>query len=435
MNDNLKDIIDLIPSFSLGTLNREEHTRLFDNYKSLPKEEVSNLAEYQELTALLSVMIDVSEPPKDVKVNIAKKLAHFKRTETVIEQKQEVIPEEIKPEEVSLLKEETVQENIEPIVENTTVREPALIQEPVTPINDEISEESVEPEEKEETRPEEEVPQAETVPEEADSKLQGTIEELTTEEEELLKESQKYYQGQLELFAEEDKSQFIVDYEDPEDLDGLPLSNEPGDKEQFKKEDEKKQHPRKSKAVRNIDYVIAGAILALLIVVVLVFLSLNSEITGISKRIGEIPDRNLAKYEQVITSVREYLYNRKILDNVLLSDRMMYIELRGTKSSGSNSGKLLLDIQERTGFLVLTGMPKLAGNKVFRLWISTPTAVNGIDLKQSDASDSFYEVINLPVLNENESLSIVISEEVIGSNNATNSPEVYYSGEAMGSLR
>ncbi|MHC1739280.1 MAG: hypothetical protein AB9882_14840 [Ignavibacteriaceae bacterium] len=433
MNGNIREINDLIPSLAIGTLTREEYIRATDKLGELSSEEISTLAEYQHLTALLSVIIDVKEPSQDVKVDIVKKLSIFQRPIAPKEEKQEVTVEEIIPEEITPTTEEELLETNEMIPEVTPSQEPELINEPVSEETPDSTQELSEQIDTEMEVEKGEIVEEEIKQEEADEKLKATVEELLTEEDELLKESQKYYQKQLELFAAEDKSQFIVEYKDPEDLDSLPLTIK--EEKETDPAEQKKQSKKKSYGIRTIDYVISGAVAAVLILVIVGFFSLNADIAGLSRKINELPDRNLAKYEQVIVSVREYLYNRKILDNVLMSDRMVFIELAGGQNNSTNSGKFFLDIQNRVGFLVLTGIPELSSDKILRLWISTPTAVSGIDLKRSDGSNSIYEAINLPALNVNESISVVISEEVLGSNNSTNSPNVYYSGSIFMSAR
>lgn len=432
MNENNREINDLIPSLALGTLSREEYFRVTDKLEELSSEELITLSEYQYLTALLSVIIDAKEPSQDVKLDIVKKLSIFQRPIVPKEEKQEVMEEEIVPEEISPSADEKLTEKIDKVPEATPPQEPELIIEQTSEEVSDIPHELGEPTDNEVEEKEGDIKEEEIRQEEEDEKLKKTVEELLTEEDELLKESQKYYKDQLELFANEDKAQFIVDYKDPEDLDSLPLTMK---EEKTVPAEEKKHSIKKSYGIRTIDYFISGAVATILILVIVGFFSINADISSLSRKIDELPDRNLAKYEQVIVSVREYLYNRKVLDNVLMSDRMIFIELAGGSNNSTNSGKFFLDIQNRTGFLILTGIPELSPDKILRLWISTPTGVSGIDLKRSDGSNSIYEVINLPAFNENENISVVISEEILGSNNSTNSPNVFYSGSIFMTAR
>lgn len=435
MNEDIRENTDLIPSLAIGTSTREEYIRLTDKLGELSTEESGTLAEYQYLTALLSVIVEIKEPSPDVKVDIVKKLSLLQKQIVTKEEQQEVVVGEITPDEITPEREEEHTETNEIIPEEIPVtydQEPELISQPILEETPDIPQELSEPADNK-SEEKGEIAEEELKQEEADEKLKATVEELLTEEDELLKESQKYYQGQLELFAAEDKSQFIVDYKDPEDLDSLPLTIK--DENQTVREEEKVTSHKKSYKIRTIDYVILGAIITLLIFLIAGFFSLSGYINGLSRKIDELPDRNLAKYEQVILSVREYLYNRKILDNVLMSDQLIFIELAGGQNNSTNSGKFFLDTQNRVGFLVLTGIPEVSREKVLRLWISTPTAVSGIDLKRSDGSNSIYEAINLPEMKVNESISVVISEEEMGSNNSTNSPNVYYSGSIFMSAR
>jgi len=434
---------DLLPSFAIGSLNREEQTEIKLSLTDLSPEDLRCLAEYQRLIALLSVIIEVAEPTREVKIRIAKKLARIYKTavsvqsgtegytkeevdkgeETEVEVSTEVSRKNEEPEDI-IKKEEEVEEVLSekqleeaPETEDSNGNGEETTSEELKPIEEEQKVEEGELE-----KPLEEVGVF-------DKKIQDTREELSKEEEDIMLESQKYYEGQLELFAKEDKSQFILDYKDPEDIDSMfPGERINNGTENQKKKDHQKVVYKTNTGIRNIDYLIGGGIALLLVMIIGLFFILQSSLSDISQKINYLPDRAYEKYESVITSVREYVYNRKILDNLLLSETTLIIELKNEQTPGLNNGKLLMDIENRTGFLILKGLPLANQGKVFRLWIKTSNETKGIDLRQSDGNDSFFEAIDLPQFSNVEPVSVLISREDMGSNNPTNSEEVYFSG-------
>ncbi len=111
-----------------------------------------------------------------------------------------------------------------------------------------------------------------------------------------------------------------------------------------------------------------------------------------------------------VQTLKEHYKSSDEIQKLLSSDNVNVVKLTGTSTHPRGSGKLIMSFEQGKGFLQLSGLPPLAPNQVYQLWMT----INGklISLGTYDTKENrTYHPISLPAVSDTQGTRFLLTQE------------------------
>ncbi len=344
---------DLLYAYSLGCLEKEDLADLIEYLDSDGEYSWQELGEYQNITSLFPLILNIEKPGPDLKDKVARKLYRMKSEKST--PKPAVKTEATPPEKIEQ--------------EKTPPQQTGL---PETELKESAETEDIQAEaagtELEESTETEEVQAEASETEEAETELADFEEVKSKKTDNILLSSLENYSVSADQTAEEDRKNDLTKNTETapaaEDEDSrfkehkIEIENKPG----FYHE-QKLIKGKKEKKKTNF-WLIFAFVLFLVIAAGLFFLYLN-----ISKEVKDYKN-GIVSLNQKINSLSSKMNENRDLSNILQTKDIKIINLTGTDLSPDSFGKLIIGTVNMNCILQLSHLPALSGSSTYQLWMN-----------------------------------------------------------------
>lgn len=420
-----RDIMDMIHAYALGCLDNEDLNTLTSEMNSGEEFPMKELAEYQNLTALLPAILEIENPPHQMKDKVARKLyrikdeirakrnAQRKNITSVREEPPTVIPEPPAPPPPPPVEEKMMEE---PVVES----QPDFIEDKIINQDDNTIQfkepviEDILPDQK---KFEEEVKQYYETERETEKRDVSEFEVVkpVRKTEEFFKPDQKPEKPK-EPLVEEEKPPVPVEQEvklseppvkekekpsphkvkkETASTDKKTLTNY---SERYKPYQAKIPPEKKSSGIM-LPLILFLAVTAIAAVF---YYLLSDEVKTYKTEVGRL-DAELRALSSQLSSKEE-------IQSILESQNVRIINMSGTELNPYGQGKILISFGTMKGYLQLSQMPPLSEGKFYHLWLNVNGSYTSLGLFRPTKPMEYYP-FDLPQLISEEDSEFLLTEE------------------------
>lgn len=444
-----KDFASLLHAFALGCLEREEHDRMMEYFKSSQDYPWQELGEYQNLVALLPSFLNIEVPDARVKDMVARKLYRLRdqqrpqRATQIISQASPVqhknLFQRIETPEQKLFSQisspDAGDESSQPAPTSGMVDSNGIDVkksgefEPVTSEQNDYS----------------------LKPEEGTSSVSDYSSPFNSEESHKPGESKKDY---LSSSAENNDAGFTSNFDriesgsketsDDKDefsfessLSGYSLSGESSQKNEdaflsFTSETIVEEPGADSQKEITVVKKVKSGVSPL--VFVLTFFVLAGTIGAVyyylTKDFKAITEKQATDYQRVVQSLQRDLSSSKEVDVLLASINLQMVNLKSTPKAGGAYGKFLFDSVTKKAMIQVVNLPVLSSDKIYQLWIISNNQKYSAGIYNVTSSMQYFPVTNFSGLNLIGPTIFLVTEEVSAGGEKP-SKDIYLAGQVV----
>lgn len=446
-----QDFATLLHAFALGCLEREEYDLMMEYFKSNQDYPWQELGEYQNLVALLPSFLNIESPEPRVKDMVARKLYRlrdqqrpqrttqiisqtsplqhknlFQRIETDEQKMFSQISSPLSPEEIAEPEPTSAPESFEPATANvsrTMDFEPVssekenAIYEPEKNVPD--TEDYSSPFKSDETSKEADPYSSYSSfsAETTDSSFSSNFDNIESGSKETSESKDDFsFESSLSDYSLSKESSSKTD-EDYSSFTSETLIDEPS-AEEAKETPEVKQV---KSGVGGVLFSITFLVLAGTIGAVYYFLSKDFKVAT---------EKQTAKYESIVQSLKTEVSRTKEVDELLASINLQMVTLKSTPKAAGAYGKVLFDSVTRKAMLQVVNLPVLSSDKAYELWIISNGQKYSAGLYEVTSSRQYFPVANFGGLSLTGQTSFLITEEILAGGEKP-SKDVYLAGQIV----
>ncbi|MFA6978427.1 MAG: anti-sigma factor [Ignavibacteriaceae bacterium] len=446
-----QDFATLLHAFALGCLEREEYDLMMEYFKSNQDYPWQELGEYQNLVALLPSFLNIESPDARVKDMVARKLYRLRdqqrpqRTTQIISQTSPLqhknLFQRIETDEQKLFSQ--ISSPLSP--EEMAEPEPTSAREPFEPATANVSRTmDFEPvsSEKENSlyEPEKNVPDTEdySSPFKSDetSKEEDPYSSYSSYSAETTDSSFSSNFDNIESGSKE-TSESKDDFSFESSLSDYSLSKESSSKtdedySSFTSEtiidEPSAEEPKEAPEVQQVKSGVSKVIFSLTFI--LLAGTIGAVYYFLSKDFKTATEKQTAKYESIVQSLKTEVSSTKQVDELLASINLQMVTLKSTPKAAGAYGKVLFDSVTRKAMLQVVNLPVLSSDKAYQLWIISNGQEYSAGLYEVTSSRQYFPVTNFGGLSLTGQTSFLITEEIL-SGGEKPSKDVYLAGQIV----
>lgn len=446
------DFASLLHAFALGCLEREDYDQMMDYFKSNQDYPWQELGEYQNLVALLPSFLDIEVPDSRVKDMVARKLYRLRdqqrpqRSTQVISQtpseQHKNLFQRIETPEQKLFSQISSPLSPEEMLESETslpdqsFESPAAAKSSKTmdfePVKSGKEDYASQPEKEKSAVEDYSSPFGDDALTKDDDPFTNYSSSTSdTTETTFSSNFDEMESGSKE--AEEQKDEFSFE----SSLSTYSVSGETSAKrdDEFSSftsetivEEPEAGVERETHVVQKTSSGVSSVVFAL------TFIVLAGTIAAVyyylSKDFRSATDKQTAKYETIVQSLKTELSSTKELDVLLASINFQSVNLKSTPKAAGAYGKLMFDSVSRKAMLQVVNLPVLSSDKVYQLWIISNNQKYSAGIYAPSSVQKYFPVSNFSDLNLVGLTTFLVTEE-ISTGGEKPSKDVYLIGQIV----
>lgn len=446
-----KDFATLLHAFALGCLEREEFDLMMEYFKSNQDYPWQELGEYQNLVALLPSFLNIESPDSRVKDMVARKLYRLRdqqrpqRTTQIISQtsslQRQNLFQRIETDEQKLFSQISSPVAPEEMVEPEQTSEPESFEPTSADVSRAMDFERVSSEKDNSLyEPEKNVPDTEDyrspfksdeTSKEEDPNSSYSSYSLETTDSSFSSNFDDIESGSKETPESKDDFSFessLSDYslskesssktnEDYSSFTSETIIDEPS-------ADEQKETPE----VKQVKSGVSGVLFSLTFI--LLAGAIGAVYYFLSKDFKAATEKQTAKYESIVQSLKTEVSSTKEVDALLASINLQMVTLKSTPKAAGAYGKVLFDSITRKAMLQVVNLPALSSDKAYELWIISNGQKYSSGIYDVTTSRQYFPIANFSGLSLTGQTSFLITEEIL-SGGEKPSKDVYLAGQIV----
>lgn len=446
-----QDFATLLHAFALGCLEREEYDLMMEYFKSNQDYPWQELGEYQNLVALLPSFLNIESPEPRVKDMVARKLYRLRdqqrpqRTTQIISQSSPLqhknLFQRIETDEQKMFSQISSPVSPEEIAEPEPTSTPESFEEASTPVGGKVDFEPVSSEkENSPYEPEKNVPDTEDYsspfksdetskeedlyssyssysPETTDSSFSSNFDNIESGSKETSENKDEFsFESSLSDYSLSRESSPKTD-EEFSSFTSETIIEEPS-------EDEHKEAPE----VKKVKSGVGGFIFTVTFIVLAG--SIGAVYYFLSKDFKAATEKQTAKYESIVQSLKTEVSSTKEVDNLLASINLQMVILKSTPKAAGAYGKVLFDSVTRKAMLQVVNLPLLSSDKTYQLWVISGGQKFSAGIYEVTSSKQYFSIANFGGLSVLGPTSFLITEEILAGGEKP-SKDVYLAGQIV----